>query len=55
MIYYKTPTSSSRASAIEKELFPDQETLRREETQRWDLTEVHWDLPIRQIDPNTAP
>lgn len=55
VIYYKTPTSGSRSGAIEKELFPDQETLRREETQRWDLTEVHWDLPIRQIDPNTAP
>jgi hypothetical protein len=55
VIYYKTPTSAGRAAAIEKELFPDQATFRREETQRWDLTEVHWDLPIRQLDPNAAP
>jgi hypothetical protein len=42
------------ASAIEKMLFPDQATLEREETRRWDLTEDHWDLPIRQTDPNAS-
>lgn len=52
VIYYKSQSSGSAAAAIEKQLFPDQETFRREETQRWDLTEDHWDLPIRQIDPN---
>ena len=54
VIYYKDSTSPSKASAIEKQLFADQETLKREETRRWELTEVHWDLPIRQIDPNAA-
>jgi hypothetical protein len=24
------------------------------EQRRWELTEVHWDLPIRQIDPNAT-
>jgi hypothetical protein len=52
VIYYKDSTSSSRAAAIEKELFPDQAAMKREETRRWDLTEDHWDLPIRQTDPN---
>jgi hypothetical protein len=52
VIYYKNATSGSAAGAIEKQLFPDQETLKREELRRWELTEVHWDLPIRQIDPN---
>jgi hypothetical protein len=42
----------AQASAIEKQLFPDQATLRRDEHRRWELTEVHWDLPIRQVDPN---
>jgi hypothetical protein len=52
VIYYKDVASSSGGGAIEKQLFPDQETMKREETRRWDLTELHWDLPIRQIDPN---
>jgi hypothetical protein len=33
-------------------LFPDQSALNREENRRWELTEVHYDLPIRIIDPN---
>jgi hypothetical protein len=52
VIYYKDTTSPSRASAIEKQLFPDQDAMKREETRRWDLTEDHWDLPIRQADPH---
>ncbi len=54
VIYYKDATSPGRASAIEKELFSDQAAMKREETRRWDLTEDHWDLPIRQTDPNAA-
>lgn len=53
VIYYKDAASSSGGGAIERKLFPDQATLKREETRRWELTEVHWDLPIRQIDPST--
>lgn len=52
IIYYKNAGSSAGAGAIEKQLFPDQETRKREELRRWELTENHWDLPIRQIDPN---
>jgi hypothetical protein len=54
VIYYKDSTSPSRASAIEKTLFPDQALMKREESRRWDLTEDHWDLPIRQTDPNAS-
>ena len=32
----------------------NQATMKREEQRRWELTEVHWDLPIRQVDPNAA-
>jgi hypothetical protein len=52
VIYYKDQSSPARASAIEKALFPDQAAMNREEGRRWDLTEDHWDLPIRQIDAN---
>ncbi|MBV9771009.1 MAG: hypothetical protein JOZ32_15660 [Bryobacterales bacterium] len=43
---------SSQGSKIEKQLFPDQAKMKHEEQRRWELSEVHWDLPIRQIDPN---
>jgi hypothetical protein len=52
VIYYKDVASSSQGGKVEKQLFPDQATMKREEQRRWELTEVHWDLPIRQIDPN---
>jgi len=54
VIYYKDVASSSQGSKVEKQLFPDQAKMKHEELRRWDLTEVHWDLPIRQIDPNAA-
>lgn len=54
VIYYKNVGSSSQGGAVERQLFPDRATLKREENRRWELTEVHWDLPIRQIDPNAA-
>jgi hypothetical protein len=50
--FYKDATSSSKARGSEKQLFPGQATLKREENHRWEITEVHWDLPIRQVDPN---
>jgi hypothetical protein len=52
VIYYKNVESSSQGSKVEKQLFPDQAKMKREELRRWELTEDHWDLPIRQIDPN---
>ncbi len=52
VIYYKNISAPSQASAIEKQLFPDQAAMKREENRRWEVTEVHWDLPIREVDPN---
>jgi hypothetical protein len=54
VIYYKDVASSSQGNKVEKQLFPDQATLKREEQRRWELTQVHWDLPIHQIDPTAA-
>jgi hypothetical protein len=54
VIYYKDVASSSQGGKIEKQLFPDQAKMKHEEQRRWELTEVHWDLPIRQIDPNSV-
>jgi hypothetical protein len=54
VIYYTDVASSSQGGQVEKQLFPDQAKMKREEQRRWELTEVHWDLPIRQIDPNAV-
>ena len=52
VITYKNISSSTHGSEVEKQLFPDQATMKREENRRWELTEAHYDLPIHTIDPN---
>jgi len=39
---------------IKKQLFPDQETYRREEQRRFDILLAHWDLPVVAA-PEVAP
>jgi hypothetical protein len=36
---------------LSKELWPDQETFRREEQRRFELLLAHWDLPVADITP----
>ncbi|MFO0892045.1 MAG: hypothetical protein U0790_23275 [Isosphaeraceae bacterium] len=36
--------------AIKKELFPDQETFRREEARRFEILLAHWDVPITDVE-----
>lgn len=52
VIAYKNQASSGHGAEVEKELFPDRATQKREENRRWEITEAHYDLPIRVIDPN---
>jgi hypothetical protein len=33
-----------------RELFPDQETFRRQEQRRFEILLAHWDLPIEDVD-----
>ena len=35
---------------INKELYPDQETFKREEQRRFEILQAHWDLPINSVD-----
>jgi len=35
---------------IAKQLFPDQETFKREEQRRFEILLAHWDLPIKEVD-----
>jgi hypothetical protein len=41
---------NSGEEAIKRELFPDQETYRREEQRRFEILQAHWDVPIEDVD-----
>jgi hypothetical protein len=38
------------SSAITKQLYPDQETYKKEEQRRFEILDAHWDLPIKDLD-----
>jgi hypothetical protein len=35
---------------VARELFPDQETFKKEEQRRFDILLAHWDLPVLDVD-----
>lgn len=35
-----------------QQLYPDQETYKKEEQRRFEILEAHWDLPIKDLDLN---
>ncbi len=37
-------------SALLKQLFPDQDSYKREEQRRFEILEAHWDVPIKSVD-----
>jgi hypothetical protein len=38
------------SSAMIKQLYPDQETYKKEEQRRFEILEAHWDLPIKDLE-----
>jgi hypothetical protein len=44
-------TANLEEEAIIKELWPDQETYKREEQRRFEILVAHWDLPVTEITP----
>ncbi len=38
------------SSGLIKQLYPDQETYKREEQRRFEILDAHWDLPIKDVD-----
>ena len=38
------------STALAKQLYPDQETYKKEEQRRFEILLSHWDLPIRTMD-----
>ena len=37
-------------AALQKQMYPDQETFQREEQHRFEILEAHWDLPVKPMD-----
>ena len=54
-IRFKNSTVATTASPDEerfiKDLWPDQETYKREEQRRFEILLAHWDLPVTDITP----
>ncbi len=52
---YKNSTLATTANpdeeALIKQLWPDQETYKREEQRRFEILVSHWDIPITEITP----
>jgi hypothetical protein len=38
------------SSAIIKQLYPNQDTYKKEEQRRFEVLDAHWDLPIKDVD-----
>jgi hypothetical protein len=38
--------------ALIKQVYPDQETYKKEEQRRFEILDAHWDLPIKDLDLN---
>jgi hypothetical protein len=38
--------------ALIKQLYPDQETYKKQEQRRFEILDTHWDLPIEDVDLN---
>ena len=41
------------SAALVKQLYPDQETYKKEEQRRFEILDAHWDLPIKDLDLET--
>ena len=54
-IRYKNSTVATTADPSEqatiKQLYPDQDTYKREEQRRFEILLAHWDLPVTDITP----
>jgi hypothetical protein len=52
---FKDSTAATTANpgeeALIKQLYPDQETYKREEQRRFEILLAHWDLPVTEINP----
>jgi hypothetical protein len=56
-IRFKNSTEATTANPEEEkfvqQLWPDQETYKREEQRRFEILLAHWDLPVSDVTPHT--
>jgi hypothetical protein len=38
------------SAELTRQMYPDQETFKREEARRFEILEAHWDLPITEVE-----
>ena len=38
------------SAALIKQMYPDQETYKKEEQRRFEILDAHWDLPVKELD-----
>ncbi len=41
----------NQETAIQRRLYPDQETFKKEEQRRFEILDAHWDVPLVQVTP----
>jgi hypothetical protein len=46
----KTAFSDFDSDSLNRELYPDQETFKKEEQRRFEILLAHWDLPVSAMD-----
>jgi hypothetical protein len=57
-IIFKNATAANEPfdeAALQKQLYPDQETFQREEQRRFEILDAHWDLPVKTVDLDAKP
>ncbi len=42
-------------AALQKQMYPDQDTFQREEQHRFEILDAHWDLPVKTVDLDAKP
>jgi len=48
-----TANDNFDSAALLKQLYPDQDTYKKEEQRRFEILDAHWDLPIKDVDLET--
>ena len=44
-------TGPNEEAAIQKRLYPDQDTFKKEEARRFEIIDAHWDVPLTRVVP----
>src|SRR5579871_5423830 len=42
-------------AALQKQMYPDQDTFQREEQRRFEILDAHWDLPVKTVELDAKP